>query len=66
MFQFITFNKHTGTPLQVVTAPEDEMAWYITDDVDVLAIDSSERDAVLAGELRVSSVTGNLTRLLGG
>lgn len=66
MFQFITFNKHTGVPIQVVTAPEDEMAWYITDVVDVLPLDPSDRDAVLTGELRVSLVTGNLTRLQGG
>ena len=60
---FLTYNKHTGKILQIVTAPEDEMAWYVSDDVDVTTFEPDDRADILAGSLRVSLITGNLTRL---
>ena len=60
---FLTYNKHTGKILQIVSAPEDEMAWYVSDDVDVTIFDPDDRLDILAGSLRVSLLTGNLTRL---
>ena len=60
---FLTYNKHTGKILQIVSAPEDEMAWYVSDDVDVTIFDPDDRSDIMAGSLRVSLLTGNLTRL---